>query len=308
MTSSLVIGSRGSKLALAQTEIVRTELSRLNPGLALRIEIIKTTGDATTGPLSVIGGKGIFTKELEDALLNRRIDVATHSLKDLPSIIPDELQLSATCTRENCFDALVLRPELDEPMVSISNLPRQAVVGTSSPRRAAQLRYLRPDLIIKDVRGNVDTRLRKLDEGQYDVLVLAVAGLRRLGLESRINAIISPEEMLPAVGQGVIALETRCDNQLAIGAAATVDDPATRSECNAERALLRTLGGGCQLPIAGHAVVSGPKIKLEGMVADITGSQLIRDQLTGATDRAEEIGVTLGKRLLEKGARLILRG
>lgn len=306
MTSSLVIGSRGSKLALAQTELVRALLSRLNPGIALRIEIIKTTGDATRDPLSLIGGKGVFTRELEESLLEGRIDLAVHSLKDLPTIIPDQLQLSAICRRENGFDALVLRPELNHLNASISKLPAQAVVGTSSPRRTAQLRHLRPDLIINDVRGNVDTRLRKLDDGQYDALVLAVAGLRRLKIDNRISAIIPTEEMLPAVGQGAIALETRSDDRLANNIAAAADDLTTRLACTAERALLRALGGGCQLPIAGHALVSGQQIHLEGLVANIAGSQLIREHLTGASRQAEEVGAELGNILLERGAQLLL--
>lgn len=306
MTSSLVIGSRGSKLALAQTELVRALLSRLNPGIALRIEIIKTTGDATRDPLSLIGGKGVFTRELEESLLEGRIDLAVHSLKDLPTIIPAQLQLSAICRRENGFDALVLRPELNHLNASIRKLPAQAVVGTSSPRRTAQLRHLRPDLIIKDVRGNVDTRLRKLDDGQFDALVLAVAGLRRLKIDNRISAIIPTEEMLPAVGQGAIALETRTDDRLANNVAATADDLTTRLACTAERALLRALGGGCQLPIAGHALISGQQIHLEGLVANIAGSQLIREHLTRASHQAEEVGAELGNILLERGAQLLL--
>jgi hydroxymethylbilane synthase len=308
MTSSLVIGSRGSKLALAQTELVRAQLSRLNPLLELRIEIIKTTGDATKQPLSLIGGKGVFTRELEEALLDGRIDVAVHSLKDLPTIIPDELQLSAICIRETAFDALALRRPLNQSPISIHGLPPAAVVGTSSPRRTAQLKHLRPDLVIKDVRGNIDTRFRKLDDGEYDALVLAVAGLRRLKLADRISAIIPSAEMLPAIGQGAIGLETRANDQLTNKIAAAVDDEVTRLECTAERSLLRTLGGGCQLPIAGHATITGGQICLEGLVADVTGTRVIRDQLTGTGNQAQEIGAALGQRLLEQGALKLLSG
>jgi hydroxymethylbilane synthase len=305
MTSSLDIGTRGSKLAVAQTELISAELRRLNPGMALRIEIIRTTGDVKTAPLSVIGGKGVFTRELEEALLEHRIDVAVHSLKDLPTVIPEGLQLSAICARENAQDALVLSRALNEPNASIRNLPQKAVVGTSSPRRTAQLRYLRRDLDIRDVRGNIDTRLHKLDDGQYDALILAAAGLRRLKMEDRISCLIAAQDMLPAVGQGAICLETRNDDPLAIGVAARADDVAARTACTAERALLKTLGGGCQFPIAGYAEVFGEQLRIEGLVADTAGSRIVRDHLTGGCDRAEEVGASLGKLLLERGAQLL---
>ena len=305
MTSSLIIGTRGSKLAIAQAELISSELRRLNPGIALRIQIIKTTGDLKTDPLSVIGGKGVFTRELEEALLERRIDVAVHSLKDLPTVIPNGLKLSAICARENSQDALVLSRGLNQPNASIRNLPQKAVVGTSSPRRTAQLWYLRRDLDIRDIRGNIDTRLRKLDEGQYDALILAAAGLRRLKIENRISCLIAPEDMLPAVGQGAIGLETRDDDHLAIDITARADDVAARLACTAERALLQALGGGCQLPIAGHAEIFGQQLRIEGLVADTPGSRIVRDHMTGDVDEAEEIGASLGKRLLERGAQLL---
>src|SRR5919109_3699377 len=194
MSRTLVIGSRGSKLALWQAEHARERLLLLNPQLDIRIEIIKTTGDVKKDPLSVIGGKGVFTKELEDALLDRRIDIAVHSLKDLPTILPEGLTISAICEREDARDALVLRAGLEG---SLATLPQGAVVGTSSQRRLAQLKALRDDVIVRDLRGNVDTRIRKLDEGQYDAVILATAGLVRLGLQDRISARISVAEMLP---------------------------------------------------------------------------------------------------------------
>src|SRR5687768_18597980 len=200
MSRPLVIGSRGSKLALWQAEQAKARLLALNPEIEVRIEIIKTTGDVKTDPLSVIGGKGVFTKELEDALLDKRIDVAVHSLKDLPTTVPDGLSLSAICEREDPRDALVFRA--GQKVDSLRELPANAVVGTSSQRRLAQLKALRKDLVVKDLRGNVDTRVRKLDEGQYDALILASAGLIRLGLRNRISAALEPVEMLPAVGQG----------------------------------------------------------------------------------------------------------
>ncbi|HEU4769303.1 MAG TPA: hydroxymethylbilane synthase, partial [Pyrinomonadaceae bacterium] len=191
--SRLVIGSRGSKLALWQAEQAKARLLALFPEIDVSIDIIKTTGDVKTDPLSVIGGKGVFTKELEDALLDGRIDLAVHSLKDLPTVLPDGLSISAICEREDPRDALVLRDDLKPFGRSILKLPKQVVVGTSSQRRVAQLQSLRPDVIVKDVRGNIDTRLRKLDEGQYDALILACAGLRRLGLDHRIDEAISTD-------------------------------------------------------------------------------------------------------------------
>src|SRR5215813_12525174 len=208
MSLTLVIGSRGSKLALWQAEQVRNAIELLEPESKVRIEIIKTTGDVKNEPLTLIGGKGVFTKELEEALLDGRIDVAVHSLKDLPTILPPELTIAAICKREYPRDALVLGVEADNGYASLRKLPHRSVVGTSSQRRAAQLKALRPDIEIKDLRGNVDTRLRKLDEGQYKAVILASAGLRRLGLESRISAPIPTSEMLPAVGQGALAIET----------------------------------------------------------------------------------------------------
>src|SRR6185312_1757133 len=211
---ALVIGSRGSKLALWQAEQARQRLLDLNPQIEVRIEIIKTTGDVKNDPLSVIGGKGVFTKELEDALLDGRIDLAVHSLKDLPTILPEGLSIAAICEREDARDALVLRAGVKNG--SLLHLPQGAIIGTSSQRRLAQLKALRSDVVVKDLRGNVDTRVRKLDEGQYDALILASAGLIRLGLEDRISARIPIDQMLPAVGQGAIAIEIRNDNEFAV--------------------------------------------------------------------------------------------
>ena len=304
MKDNLVIGSRGSKLALTQAGMIKSQLELLQPGLAVRIEIIKTSGDANNDPLSVIGGKGVFTKELEEALLDTRIDIAVHSLKDLPTIIPDGLTIAAICKREDPRDALVLRRKLKQ--ASLLSLPKGAVVGTSSPRRLAQLKHLRGDLIVKDLRGNVDTRLRKLDEGQYDALVLACAGLRRLGLENRISAALAATEMLPAVGQGALGIETRADDETTNAAVRKLDHKFTRLACTAERAFLRSLGGGCQLPIAAHAAVREKRIRLDGLVAEPGGSRIVRDRISGSLDEAEQLGTELGERLLERGARALL--
>src|SRR5689334_17653455 len=233
MSRSLVIGSRGSKLALWQAEHVQSQLQATDSNLTVHIEVIKTTGDVKPDPLSVIGGKGVFTKELEDALLDRRIDVAVHSLKDLPTVIPETLSITAICEREDPRDALVMRP--GQTATSLHDLAAGSVVGTSSQRRFSQLRALRDDLTVKDLRGNVDTRVRKLDEGQYDALILASAGLIRLGLRERISAPVSISEILPAVGQGAIAIEARADDELAVAATSKLNHRPTELACRAER-------------------------------------------------------------------------
>jgi hydroxymethylbilane synthase len=304
MKDLLIIGSRGSKLALRQAEWVRSLISRYHPKVTTEVEIIKTTGDVKQDPLSVIGGKGVFTKELEDALLTGRIDIAVHSLKDLPTILPDQLMIAAICERENASDALVLRQV--QTLGSLRDLAPGAVVGTSSQRRLAQLKYLRSDIVVKDLRGNVDTRLRRLDEGQYDALLLAAAGLRRLGLDSRISALIGTDEMLPAVGQGALAIETRANDHYTIALVHSLNHAQTQLACTSERAFLRALGGGCQLPIAGHAVVSGNDLVLEGLVADPAGQEVVRGKLTGSTAEAEDLGSRLAHQLLEQGGERLL--
>ena len=306
MNDRFIIGSRGSKLALIQAEWAKAKLTLLNPSIDLRIEIIKTSGDVKSEPLSVIGGKGVFTKELEDALLDRRIDIAVHSLKDLPTTVSDGLAIAAICEREDPRDALVLQVNSDLSCSSLEDLPRRAVVGTSSPRRLAQLAHLRPDLFIKDLRGNVDTRLRKLDEGQYDAVILAAAGLRRLGLEQRISAAIPPEQMLPAVGQGALGIEIRSDDLDATNVVRKLDHQTTRIACTAERALLRALGGGCQLPIAAHGVVYAQELRIDGLVASRDGKRIVRDHITGSNENAERLGAELAYHLLEGGARELL--
>lgn len=311
MKDTIIIGSRGSKLALTQAAIVKAQLQVVNPSLRVSVEIVKTSGDVNTEPLSVIGGKGVFTKELEEALQDRRIDLAVHSLKDLPTVIPEQLVIAAICKREDPRDALVLgrarHPNAGRENIGIATLPKAAIVGTSSPRRVAQLKHLRRDLVFKDLRGNVDTRLRKLDEGQYDALVLACAGLRRLGLESRISAAISADQMLPAVGQGALAVQAREDDEKTIAIAGALDHKFTRLACLAERAFLRQLGGGCLLPIAAHAVVRDKRIRLSGLVTDTQGRQVLRDRVTGSLDEAEQLGSRLAELLLGRGAGELLR-
>ncbi|HZI85304.1 MAG TPA: hydroxymethylbilane synthase [Pyrinomonadaceae bacterium] len=304
MKKTLVIGSRGSKLALWQARWIQTLILRFYPQVQPEIEIIKTSGDVKTEPLSVIGGKGVFTKELEDALLTGRIDVAVHSLKDLPTNLPTELTISAICEREDARDALVLRD--GQTLRSVSDLQPGAVVGTSSPRRLAQLKFLRRDLVCKELRGNVDTRVRKLDDRQYDGLVLAAAGLRRLGLDGRISALIRTEEMLPAVGQGALAVETRINDPSTIEIVSALNHAPTEVACLSERAFLRTLGGGCQLPIAAYAVASQNQLNLEGLIADPGGQNVVRGKIAGSTSETEDLGSRLAEQLLKRGGDKLL--
>ena len=306
MSRALVIGSRGSKLALWQAHQARARLLDLNPQIDVRVEIIKTTGDVKNDPLSVIGGKGVFTKELEDALIDGRIDMAVHSLKDLPTVLPEGLWISAICEREDPRDALVLRTGFEVEHASLAGLAAGTVVGTSSPRRLSQLKALRGDVVVTDLRGNVDTRIRKLDEGQYDAVILATAGLVRLGLQDRINARISVAEMLPAVGQGAVAIETRSDDELTIEATRKLDHLQTRLACLAERSFLRSLGGGCQFPIAAHATINQELLNLDGLVAKPDGSQIFRGSLSSALVDPEALGSELAERLIQQGARNVL--
>jgi hydroxymethylbilane synthase len=305
----LIIGSRGSRLALRQAESVKARLVALYPQLEIKIEIIKTTGDhLKTAPLSIIGGQGVFTKELEQALLARRIDLAVHSLKDLPTVLPDALALAAIPQREDARDCLVLPQTFERHAsdLSITTLPHGARVGTSSPRRAAQLRYLRSDLIVKELRGNVDTRLRKLDEGEYDAIILAVAGLKRLGLDDRISVPIATSEMLPAVAQGALGIEICADDEETHELLTPLDDERTRAECTAERALLRGLGGGCQLPIAAHAELLFDVLRLEASVATPDGKRSIRESLEEDKNAPRELGEQLAMLLIERGATSLL--
>jgi hydroxymethylbilane synthase len=292
---------------LWQANWVKDSLMALHDGLEVRIEIIKTSGDVMRDvPLAVIGGKGVFTKEIEEALLDNRIDLAVHSLKDLPTVLPHGLQLSAISEREDARDALILRADEQQRDASLESLPKGAVVGTSSQRRMAQLKHVRGDVQIKDIRGNVDTRLRKLDAGEYDAIILASAGLRRLGFGHRISHAISTNTILSAVGQGALAIETRVGDRETINLVRPLNHEPTRMACEAERALLRALGGGCQTPIAAHAVVSDGRLKLDGLVASVKGDLIIRDRLEAVASEAEDAGVRLAGRLLELGAGKLL--
>jgi hydroxymethylbilane synthase len=292
----LTIGSRGSKLALWQAEWVRERLAEL--GQPARIEIIKTTGDKITGvPLAQVGTKGLFTKEIEEALLAGTIDLAVHSLKDLPTELPAGLRLAAVPPREDARDALVGR--------RLAELPPGARVGTSSLRRVAQLLAARPDLVIEPARGNLDTRLRKLSEGRYDALVLAAAGLTRLGWQDRIAEYLPVETMCPAVGQGALAIETREEGEAA-AVCAQLDDAATRAAVSAERALLEALGGGCQVPIGAHATIADEELRLVAIVASPDGKRLIPGKAAGRMSEAVTLGRELGDGMLAAGGREIL--
>lgn len=296
MTTKLMIGSRGSQLALWQAHWIQARLREL--GVDSEIEIIRTTGDKITDvPLAQAGGKGLFTKEIEDALLEGRVDCAVHSLKDLPTELPTGLILAAVPEREEPYDALV--------GARLADLPSGARVGTSSLRRAAQLRRLRPDLVIESVRGNLDTRLRKLDEGQYDAIVLAAAGLRRLGWADRIAELLAPEIVCPAVGQGALGIETR-DRGEAFEICARLNHAETRLAVTAERAVLRGLGGGCQVPIGAHAQVTANHVHLRSVVAAPDGSALIEKTLEGSIADAEDLGSVMARDLLQDGGASVL--
>jgi hydroxymethylbilane synthase len=293
----LTIGSRGSQLALWQARWTQARIQSF--GVESRIEIIHTTGDKITDvALSKVGTKGLFTKEIEEALLSGAIDLAVHSLKDMPTDLPEGLTLAAIPEREDPRDALVGR--------SLAALSAKARVGTSSLRRAAQLRARRADLEIENIRGNVDTRLRKLDEGQYDAIVLASAGLRRLGWENRITEFLDAEVMCPAVGQGALAVETREDGGAAQEIAARLEHRDSRIAVTAERAVLRALGGGCQVPIGAYATVAENVVHLRAIIVSPDGTQMIRKQAQGPASDAAGIGGALGEELLADGGRQIL--
>lgn len=293
----LRIGSRGSKLAVWQAEWVKARLEER--GEVCRIEIIKTTGDKILDvPLAKIGGKGLFTKEIEEALLDQRIDLAVHSLKDLPTELPEGLAVASIPQREDPRDALV--------GATLETLPQGARVGTSSLRRAAQLRALRPDLEILDVRGNVDTRLRKQQEGQYDALVMAAAGLARLGLAEHIAAYLDPVAFLPAVAQGALAIETRDDGGAAWKACLALSDARATAEITAERALLAMLGGGCQVPLGAHATAHGNRLELRAVVVSPDGRRIVRKETAGPIEDAARLGEELATQFLASEAREII--
>lgn len=296
------IGTRGSKLALWQSEWVKARLIELFPGRSVDLVVIKTTGDKITdAPLAKVGGKGLFVKEIEEALLAGRVDLAVHSMKDMPAEIPAGLCIGAVPARENPRDALVSRNH-----VAFSGLPRGARVGTSSLRRASQLLSLRPDIVIVPLRGNIDTRLRKLETGDLDAVILAAAGLLRLGFGSRITQYLDPDIMLPAVAQGALCIETRQEDERISAMVAPLNHADTRTAIVAERAFLKRLEGGCQVPMAAFAQTDGQTLSMEGLVADIDGRTIVRSAVSGNRQAAEDLGTRLAEDLLKQGARRIL--
>ena len=302
MREKLIIGSRGSHLALWQTRFVKAKLEELFPALKLEIEIIKTTGDKMLDvALAKIGDKGLFTRQIETALLNREIDLAVHSLKDLQTVQPEGLTIGAVLAREMPNDVLI-----SKRYASIDDLPKGARVATGSLRRKSQLLHYRPDLQIFEIRGNVPTRIKKLEESNLDAMILAFAGVHRLGLDSYIKQIIPFETMLPAVGQGAMAVEIRSDDVKIRELLQKLNDPETNLCITAERAFLRTLEGGCQVPIGANANLKNDKIHLEGMVGNLEGSVNLRDSISGDKKDAAGLGKQLAEALIEKGANKLL--
>lgn len=298
MTRKFIIGSRGSELALWQANFVMSRLVSEFPDRQFEIKIIHTTGDQVLDlALSKIGDKGLFTRQIETELLSGAIDFAVHSLKDLQTEQPEGLMIGAICEREVPNDVFISKTG-----GSIDDLPHGAKVATGSLRRRSQLLHYRPDLEIVEIRGNVPTRLRKFDESDLDGMVLAYAGIHRLGLGERISQIIPFDTMLPAVGQGAVAIEVRADDGEVLELAAKLNDESTHRCIVAERAFLRRLEGGCQVPIGAHATIDGGQVKLEGMVGSLDGSVVFRESLNGAVSDAENIGIKLAESLIGKGA------
>ncbi|CAH9055131.1 hydroxymethylbilane synthase [Pseudoalteromonas sp. S3260] len=301
-TKLVRIATRKSALALWQAEFVKAQLEHFHDDVRVELVPMSTQGDIILDtPLAKIGGKGLFVKELEQAMLDGRADIAVHSMKDVPVEFPDDLELHVICEREDPRDAFV-----SNNFANIDALPQGAIVGTSSLRRQCQIRALRPDLEIRDLRGNVNTRLAKLDSGQYDAIILAAAGLIRLEMGERIRDFIEPEVSLPANGQGAVGIECRINDEVTKALLAPLEHSETRIRVNAERAMNRHLEGGCQVPIGAYALVDGDQVHLRGLVGAIDGSEILRDEISGHVDDAEKLGIELAKKLLAQGADKIL--
>ena len=301
--STLIIGTRGSQLALWQAEWVQRQLKQIAPDLSVVLKRIQTSGDKIQDvPLAKVGGKGLFVKEIEEALLRKDIDLAVHSMKDLPAVLPSGLHIICVPEREDPRDALLAgdKKKLDA-------LPLGARVGTSSLRRQAQLLHVRPDLQIKMLRGNVDTRLRKLQENHFDAIVLAASGLKRLGWDEHITECLPVDVSLPAIGQGALGIEGREDDGFVRNLVSRLEHQQTRVTVTAERALLKRLEGGCQVPIAGHAVLQGENLTLDGLVISLDGKRYVRYSLSGSMSEAESIGRKVAEGLLDRGAQPILQ-
>lgn len=302
MINKIRIATRSSKLALWQSNWIKERLEALHGNLLVELIQMKTRGDKILDvPLAKIGGKGLFVKELETAILEGRADIAVHSLKDVPTEFPKGLEMSVITERETPNDAFV-----SNHFKCFSDLPENAVVGTSSLRRIAQLKYARQDIRFESLRGNVDTRLRKLDAGEYDAIILAAAGLIRLGLKERVTELLPHELSLPAIGQGVVCIESRIGDEPVLECIRPLADEETTIQATAERALLKRLNGGCQIPIAGHAIISGGGVSLTGVLAAPEGKPFLKMVENGRVEDAAQLGVQLGTRLLESGGREIL--
>ncbi|MBD2313147.1 hydroxymethylbilane synthase [Desertifilum sp. FACHB-1129] len=299
------IGSRKSQLALVQTHWVQEQLQKHYPNRTFEVHTMSTQGDNILDvALSKIGDKGLFTKELELGMLHNQVDFAVHSLKDLPTNLPEGLVLGCVTERENPADALVVHEKHKDKQ--LATLPPGTVVGTSSLRRLAQLRHHYPHLEFKDIRGNLNTRLAKLDAGEYDALILAVAGLQRLGMAERIHQAIPSDVSLHAVGQGALGIECRAEDAEVLELLKALEHKPTAQRCYAERAFLRELEGGCQVPIGVQTVIEGETLTLTGMVASLDGQRLIKDTTSGAATQAEELGIELANKLKDQGAQAIL--
>ncbi len=301
--STLIVGTRGSQLALWQAEWVQGQLKAIAPGISVILKRIQTSGDKIQDvPLAKIGGKGLFVKEIEEALLRGEIDLAVHSMKDVPSVLPEGLEIVCVPEREDPRDALIAREGRN-----LEKLPVGGRVGTSSLRRQAQLLHVRPDLEIAVLRGNVDTRLRKVREKYFDAIILAASGLKRLGWEQEVTEYLSVDVSLPAIGQGSLGLEGRKDDALVRDLVARFEHRPTRIAVTAERALLTRLEGGCQVPIAGYATLQGDILTLDGLVASLDGKRYIRRVLSGSADEAVSLGTRVAEQLLDGGAQPILQ-
>ncbi len=303
MKDKLVIATRKSQLALWQAEWVKSELEKRYPGMTVELDKIVTKGDKITDvPLAQVGGKGLFTKEIEEALLSGEADLAVHSMKDVPTVFPDGLDLLCITEREDPRDVVI-----SASGQGLMELPEGATVGTSSLRRRAQVKHVRPDIEIQDLRGNIDTRLRKAKEGMYGAVILAGAGIRRMGWADEITEYIQPDIMLPAIGQGALGIETRIDDEEVNELVSFFDHFETSTAVKAERALLLRLEGGCQVPIAAFATIAGDELRLKGLVASVNGETIVKEAIIGSTKDAEALGTKLAESLLKNGAYEILK-
>lgn len=302
MKKRIIIGSRGSRLALVQSESVKALIEALSPEFSVSITSIVTTGDRKLDqPLAAIGEKALFTQEIEDLLLSGDVDIAVHSLKDLPTDLPADLEISAYSARAESRDCLISRSS-----AALTALPPGSIVGTSSVRRTSQLLHLRPDLQLKDSRGNIETRLKKLTDGHYDAIVLAAAGLMRLSLDTLITEMIAPDTMLPAAGQGIIAVETKRGRKDLEDIMQSINNAASERMATAERALLQAFGAGCRAPIGALASLDGGRMSLHAYVGSLDGKTAMRDSLSGDVADAARLGRTLAETMLNQGAAEII--